>query len=53
MRINVKGDIAKFNLKPQFIGRKVMLISSKVLDENEPYIYEHFYFSQKKDGILL
>ena len=44
----IEGDIVKINLKPQFRGRKVMLISSKVLDEKEPYIYEHFCLYKKQ-----
>ena len=43
----IEGKIVKLNLKPQYKGRKVMLISNILLDEEEPYSYEHFCFSIK------
>ena len=39
----IEGDIKYFNLKKEFNrASKVPLISSKLLDEQEPYTYEHF-----------
>ncbi len=42
---SIEGEIVTFNLKKDFSKlKKVMLISSKLLDEKEPYSYEHFCF---------
>ena len=41
----IEGDIITPNLKPQFKNmKKVQLVSSKQLDEEHPYEYEHFCF---------
>ena len=41
----IEGDIVTPNLKPQFKNmKKVQLVSSKQLDEEHPYEYEHFCF---------
>ena len=46
---SIEGEIVTFNLKKDFSKlKKVMLISSKLLDEKEPYSYEHFCFFKIK-----
>jgi len=40
----IEGEIIKPNVKPEYKGRKIMLISSMVLDKKEPYIYEKLCF---------
>ncbi len=40
----IEGEIIKPNVKPQYIGKLLMLIGSKALDENEPYLYEPFCY---------
>lgn len=42
-----EGEIIYLNLKPEYKGRKIMLISKIVLDEKNPYKYEHFVFYKK------
>ena len=39
-----EGEIITLNLKPEYKGRKIMLISNIVLDNIEPFKYEHFEF---------
>ena len=39
-----EGEIIYLNLRPEYKGRKIMLISKIVLDEENPYTYEHFEF---------
>lgn len=40
----IEGEIIYLNLKPEYKGRKIMLISNIVLDDIEPFKYEHFEF---------
>ena len=45
---SIEGNIVTFNLKECFRDtKKVMLISMKLLDENEPYKYDSFCFYKK------
>ena len=46
----IEGEIIKPNIKQKYKGRK-MLISSIVLDENEPYLYEEFCFIKRLNQI--
>ena len=45
----LEGEIIYLNLKPEYKGRKIMLISSIVLDEENPYKYEQFVFYKKEN----
>ena len=45
-----EGEIIYLNIKPEYKGRKIMLISKIVLDEENPYKYEHFEFYRKENG---
>lgn len=41
----IEGDIVILNLKQQYDNlKKVMLVSSKQLDDEQPYSYNHFSF---------
>lgn len=45
----IEGDMVTLNLKSQFKNlKKVQLVSSKQLDDEQPYNYEHFVFYIKK-----
>lgn len=45
----LEGDVITPNLKSQFQNiKKVQLVSSRLLDEENPYQYEHFVFYIKK-----
>ena len=44
-----EGEIKYLNLKPEYKGRKIMLISSKVLDNEQPYTFEYFCFYKRKN----
>lgn len=44
----IEGDIIIPNLKQQYDNlKKVMLVSSKQLDDKQPYLYNHFCFYYK------
>ncbi|MBP3831961.1 MAG: hypothetical protein ILA02_06280 [Clostridia bacterium] len=46
----IEGEIIYLNLKKEFTGlKKVMLISTQQLDEENPYTYEHFCFYKRKN----
>ena len=45
----IEGDIIQPNIKSEYKGRKIMLVASKVLDENESYLYKHFGFCKNKE----
>ena len=47
-REKLEGDIIYLNLKPEYKGLKTMLVSSIVLNEENPYIYEHFVFYKRE-----
>lgn len=45
----IEGDVIILNLKPEFQNmKKVQLVSSKQIEDEQPYIYEHFKFYIKK-----
>lgn len=44
-----EGKIIYLNLKPEYKGRKIMLISKIVLNEENPYTYEHFCFYKREN----
>ncbi len=44
-----EGEIIYLNLKPEYKGRKIMLISKILLDEENPYTYEHFCFYKREN----
>lgn len=45
----LEGNVVVHNLKPQFQNmKKVQLVSSKLLDEENPHQYNHFVFYIKK-----
>lgn len=45
-----EGEIIYLNLRPEFKSlKKVMLISTQQLDEENPYIYEHFCFYKREN----
>ena len=45
-----EGEIIYLNLKKEFTGlKKVMIISTQQLDEENPYKYEHFEFYRKEN----
>lgn len=48
-REKFEGDIIYLNLKPEYKGSKIMLVSSIVLNEENPYLYEHFVFYKREN----
>lgn len=48
-REKFEGEIIYLNLKPEYKGRKIMLISKIVLDEENPYTYEYFCFYKREN----
>lgn len=44
-----EGKIIYLNLKPEYKGRKIMLASSIVLDDDKPFKYEHFIFYKREN----
>lgn len=48
-REKFEGDIMYLNLKSEYRGRKIMLISRMILNEGNPYIYEHFMFYKREN----
>ena len=45
-----EGEIIYLNLKKEFTGlKKVMIISTQQLNEENPYTYEHFEFYKRKN----
>lgn len=42
-----EGEVIYLNLKPEYKGKKVMLISKQQLDEAEPFLYEKFEFYKR------
>ena len=45
----LEGEVIYLNLKPDYRGKKVMLISNIVLDEGNPYKYEYFCFHKREN----
>ena len=44
-----EGEIVYLNLKPEYKGRKIFLISRIVLDTEKPFNYEHFELYKKEN----
>ena len=44
-----EGEIIILNLKTEYKGRRIMLASSKVLDDTEPFKYERFEFYKREN----
>ena len=45
----LEGEIIILNLKTEYKGRRIMLASSKVLDDTEPFKYERFEFYKREN----
>lgn len=45
----LEGEIMYLNLKSEYKGRKIMLASSIVLDDEKPFKYEHFIFYKREN----